>query len=264
MLDLHTLYLYTVLDLQGMDMPTPEEVFKLEVLIHTVRAAFERDHLHILVEKRVSGQLQREIEQMQEEGEQDERVGLPFDAFGGVVDKLQGQLFPQWMCCSVPHCHWRSMLLCNWRSWADTRDRDMCNYYRCNAYPPVHHLYTHAPTNTPMHLYLYTHAPIPMHPCTHAPMHPCTHAPIPMHPCTYTHAPMHLYLYTHAPMHPCTHAPIPMHLYPCTHAPIPIHPCTYTPMQLCSWTLLWTSSLILYSCLYFIIRLFLFTDFFDT
>jgi hypothetical protein len=64
-------------------------------LIHTVRVAFERDQLHILVEKRVSGQLQREIEQMQEEGGQDERVALPFDAFGGVVDTLQGQLFPQ-------------------------------------------------------------------------------------------------------------------------------------------------------------------------
>mmetsp|Transcript_27635 Transcript_27635/g.61190 ORF Transcript_27635/g.61190 Transcript_27635/m.61190 type:complete len:200 (-) Transcript_27635:111-710(-) len=75
--------------------------FDMQVLIHTVRAAFERDHLHILVEKRVSGQLQREIEQMQEEGEQDERVGLPFDAFGGVVDKLQGQLFPQYPAVDV-------------------------------------------------------------------------------------------------------------------------------------------------------------------
>jgi hypothetical protein len=49
----------------------------------------------VLIEKRSSGQLQRDMEEQLEMTSEDaERMALPFDAFGAVVDTLQHTLFP--------------------------------------------------------------------------------------------------------------------------------------------------------------------------
>ena len=56
-----------------------------------------------------------------------------------------------------------------------------------------------------------------------------------IHPCMCTETPMHVYRYTHArvTIHPCTCNDTPMHVYRDTHACVQIHPCmcTDTPMH---------------------------------
>jgi hypothetical protein len=80
-------------DMQGMEMPSPQEDLKLDVLMHAVLEAFARDFLHELLERRPT--LQQFIDQQSAAAEEsDARVTLPFDAFGAVADKLRRQLFP--------------------------------------------------------------------------------------------------------------------------------------------------------------------------
>ena len=82
-------------DMQGMEMPTWEEDLKLDVLMHTVKEAFLRDHLTNLLEKRPT--LQQEMEEKNDNltnEETESRPALPFEDFAPIADRLRHQLFP--------------------------------------------------------------------------------------------------------------------------------------------------------------------------
>lgn len=81
-------------DMQGMDMPTAEEDFKLDVLMHAVQYVFTQDCLERLKRKRPT--LQQELEEQNDAMEElDSRVALPFEDFSFTADQLHHQLFPQ-------------------------------------------------------------------------------------------------------------------------------------------------------------------------
>lgn len=80
-------------DMQGMEMPTPEEDLKLDVLMHAVLAAFSNEHLQSLIERRPTLQ-QYMDEQNAALDESDTRIVLPFEVFTTTADRLRKQLFP--------------------------------------------------------------------------------------------------------------------------------------------------------------------------
>lgn len=82
-------------DMQGMEMPSFEEDFKLDVLMHSVLNAFTKDYLYELKEKRPT--LQQFIDQQYAtlgNDDADTKLSLPFDDFTVIADKLRHQLFP--------------------------------------------------------------------------------------------------------------------------------------------------------------------------
>lgn len=81
-------------DMQGADMPTPDEDYKLDVLMHAVQYVFTQDYLERLIAKRPK--LQQEMEEQNEANEElDSRAPLPFEDFSFIADQLHHQLFPQ-------------------------------------------------------------------------------------------------------------------------------------------------------------------------
>ena len=80
-------------DMQGMEMPTPEEDLKLDVLMNSVLEAFSSAHLESLFERRSTLQ-QYMDEQNAALDESDTRIVLPFEIFSSTADRLRRQLFP--------------------------------------------------------------------------------------------------------------------------------------------------------------------------
>lgn len=81
-------------DMQGNEMPTPEEDLKLDVLMYAVLEAFARDYQHQLIERRPTLQQFMDDQTAALEESADARITLPFESFGVIADKLRHQLFP--------------------------------------------------------------------------------------------------------------------------------------------------------------------------
>jgi hypothetical protein len=81
-------------DMQGNEMPTPEEDLKLDVLMYSVLEAFVKDYQHELIERRPTLQQFMDEQNAALEESADARIVLPFESFGAVADKLRHQLFP--------------------------------------------------------------------------------------------------------------------------------------------------------------------------
>lgn len=79
--------------LLGSDLPTLDEMMKVDLFMHSVRTAFEDAHLQTYIAKR--SQIRYELDNMAAGSEDSDLLTVKdFVEFGTLVDQLRDQLFP--------------------------------------------------------------------------------------------------------------------------------------------------------------------------
>lgn len=77
----------------GSELPTLDEMMKVDLFMHSVRTAFEDAHLQTYLAKR--SQIRYELDNMEAESEGSDLLTVKaFKEFGTIVDQLRDQLFP--------------------------------------------------------------------------------------------------------------------------------------------------------------------------